>query len=255
MRKVLRIGVLVGLALSSVLVVGSPAFATPNITASSGSDGRRPHDGGAVAPFVTPSTNTRSQATIRSTDSRWALPSLGTTLACRTSSISGYSSTTHTQLRLTSVSFGDDQTPAASNCTMTGGSLQEPITCTATSARPWFLHVRSIVSTSGERPSAIRGSAAMTMNFTSACVMTWRLPIGTQQVSIDANQSCFGSAATDITYTWTTSTRVGSLSIRCRFRVTIQPINITTPNSIFEGTYTVRSDTSRDPLLSVTAAS
>ncbi len=242
MRKALKVVVLVGLVGSSVLVVGSPAFATPNLTASSGN--------APVAPFITPSTSTRSQVTVRSTDPRVSLPSLGVTMTCRTSSVSGYSSTTHTQLRLTSLSFGDDQTPAANSCILNSGSVVEPITCTATSARSWSLHVRSIISGGGAR-----GSASMTVNLTSGCVLTMRLPIGTQQVTIDPNQSCVGAAATDNTYTWDTSTRVGSLSIRCRLRVTIQPINITAIASTFEGAYTVRSDTARDVLLSVTAGS
>ncbi len=253
MRR-LKGGVIAALVLvSALVVVASPAFATPNITASSGTRSGDIHRDGAVSPFITPSTNTRSQITARSTNSRFSLPSLGTTLACRTSSVSGYASTTHTQLRLTSVSFGDDQNPGASNCTATGGTLAEPITCTATSARPWFLHVKNIISGGGAR-----GSASGTVNLTSSCVVTVRLAgLGTQQVTVDANQSCIGGAATDNTYTWdTTSSPVrSSLSVRCRLRVTIQPINITTTGSLFEGDYTARPDTVRDPVPSVTLAS
>ena len=144
--RFLRKSVLLTLVLVSALVIsGSPAFATPNITSSSGAT--------PVTPFFTPSTNTRSQYTGRSVNARFRIPVFGD-VTCAMAEISAYASTTHTQLRLTLVSFRNCVS-AFGGATVDGGGF----TCQATSDNPWFLHARV---TDGR-------STMTTINLTSAC--------------------------------------------------------------------------------------
>jgi hypothetical protein len=233
----LRGAVLAALVLASAsILIGSPAFATPNLTASSGTR--------AVSPFITPSTNTTSLYTAASTDSQLVLPALGSTVSCRTASVSAYASTTHTQLRLVSVIFGN-----GSDCSVSpAGTVEEqPINCTATSANPWLLHIRSL-------PGGT--SAAGTPNVTSSCRII-ELHLGTRTpVTIDANQLCRTNAgAGNNEYTWDVRTGRGSLVVNCTVTVTIVGAIRTSTTSTFTGTYTVRPDTRRDTNLVVTARS
>ncbi len=141
--KAFRSGMLVALVLvSAVVVVASPAFATPNITASSGTR--------AVAPFITPiGDSARSNIIGTSTDSRF---SAGAIVRCRTARVGGFIGATHTQATITSVTFGDGR---AGNCDATSGGFSgvvrnggdsrgqlDSIDGGATTTRPWFLHVR-----------------------------------------------------------------------------------------------------------------
>jgi hypothetical protein len=236
--SVLRSVALVALVLvSASIVVASPVFATPNITASSGTT--------AVSPFITPIGNTRSLSVGSSTNSSLVLPTLSSTVSCTTSTIAGYVATTNTQLKLTSMSFGGGN--AARNCRVSpAGTIDNrpDITCTATSSNPWFLHLRNL-------PSAT--SAAGTINPTSSC--TVRVTIGGAAVviSVDANQSCVANAgAGNNEYTWNTTSGVGSLVVDCTLTATISNPRSST-SSTFRGTYTVRPLTSTDEPLTMTA--
>jgi hypothetical protein len=150
--KALKAGVLAALVLvSAVVVVASPAFATPNITASSGS--------GAVAPFITPIGNTtNSSINGVSTDSGFVfvLPGgIRMRILCADSTARGYVVQTHTRGLVTSLTF--------SSCTSgLGGAVT--VATSASSTRPWFLHVRSSSGDSStgsvEIPSS--GSATIT---------------------------------------------------------------------------------------------
>jgi hypothetical protein len=246
--KQLRTGVLVAMVLvSALVVVTSPAFATPQITASSGTeDGRRPHDGRAVAPFITPSTNTRSLYTGAATRPVLTVPSLaGATVTCDVSNVSGYATTTHTQFRITSVSF-------SRNCVTNppGRVDNDPISCAASSNRPWLLHVRTV--------DAARRSASGTINFPIGAgagreVCTVRVTItgiGSFTISILDQQSCrAGPSSAGVIYTW----GIRSLDVTCTLLVTV---NGGAPTAaLFSGIYTIRADTPNDGTLTVTPTS
>ena len=263
-----RGSVLVALMLvSALVVVASPAFATPNITASSGTRNDDEHRAGAVSPFVTPSMPSQSSWTARSTNSQLSVPALGSTLSCPTSSVSAYATTTHTQLLLTSVSFGDDATAATRRvCSVTSGSIDENatgITCTATTTRPWVLHVRRTNSTVR---SAVRGVASGTVNILSTCTVVVTLGGGASEtISIDPNQSCVSSMAgvDPVTYVWDLSTRppTAILTVACTLRATLTGPVRASSNVSFTGTYNVLADATptrrfpRETLPSVTALS
>jgi hypothetical protein len=238
MPKAMRGSALVALILVAALaIIVSPAFATTLNTDSSV---------GNASPFITPSTNTRSLYTGRSTDTQLTLPTLGSTVMCRESQVSGYASTTHTQIRLTSVSFGNVADPR--NCTVRpAGTVDvQPITCTATSRDPWHLHVR--------RNDTVNRSASGTVNLTSSC--TVRITIGGRAItiSVDANQSCRPNAAgASNTYTYRGPT--GSITVNCVVLATLTGAVRASTNSTFTGVYTVRPDTRTDPILVVTDAS
>ena len=190
--KGFRSGALMALVLvSALVVVASPAFATPNLTASSGTRNLEPaHRAGAVSPFITPSMNTRSEVTAYSTDSQLSLPSLGSTVRCETSNVSGYVSITHTQLRITSATF-------SRNCTVVpaGRVDNQPISCDANSIRPWHLHVRDVRA---------GNSASGTVNLTSSCIVIVTISGTTSTITIDGNQSCRPTGTqTGVVYTWT----------------------------------------------------
>jgi hypothetical protein len=229
---------IMALALVSGLVaIASPAFATPNLTASSGTR--------AVSPFITPIGSTRSLSIGSSTDSQIALPSLGATVSCTTSTVAGYVDTaTNTQLRLTSVSFGNNR--GSCRVSPAGTVDNRPdITCTATSANPWFLHASSL-------PGGT--SARGTVNPTSSCVVRVTIIGVSVTVTLDARQSCRASAGAGANqYTWNTVTRVGSLVVDCTMTATVSSSR-SSNSSTFRGTYTIRPITARDALMTVTAA-
>jgi hypothetical protein len=235
--KALRGSVLVALVLISALVViASPAFATPNLTASSGNT--------AVAPFITPQTNTRSLYTGSATNSSLSIAGVDT-ISCTTSRVSGYASTTHTQVRLTDLTFG-----TGGSCRAGLGTVVSPISCLADSRTPWFLHVSSIVSGGGAR-----GSATGTVSITTTCTVLIRTLFGDQRVVVDSGQSCRNPAGGGVTYTWDTGTRRSQLVVNCDLIVTLRGVRNESRTATFTGTYDVRPDTARDATLSVTAAS
>jgi hypothetical protein len=236
MRWLRSSGIVALACLSALVVVGPPAFATPNITASSGTS--------PVSPFITPIGNTRSASTARSTDSAFSLPSIGVTMSCTTSTVSGYVDTTHTQLRLTSVSFGGGD--ARRNCRVTpAGTIDNrpDITCTATSANPWFLHVKNT--------NAATRSSSGTINPTSACTILMTFGGVPTTIVVDANQSCRTNVGGGNNYTQATR----RLSIICSVLTTIRGATRASTTSTFAGNYNVTPDTRRDGLLTVTAAS
>jgi hypothetical protein len=250
MRR-LKGGALVALILlTAVVVVASPAFATPNITASSGNANPvppNPHSASAVAPFITPSTNTRSLYTGVSRNWQIAFPSLGSTIRCETSNMSFYASMTHTQLRVTDITF-------SRNCTVSpvGTVDNQPISCTANSRTPWSIHVRAV---DGRTRSASGTINVPTGDGAGNELCTIRTTIGgvSQSLSVSRNQSCRASAsATGITYTW--SRTPPTIDITCAWVVTIQPLRANTA-SVFSGTYTITPDTARDGVLTVTSSS
>ncbi len=185
-----------------LVVIASPAFATPNLTASSGSI--------AVAPFVTPSNSTASMWTARAI--AMTLASSGGIITCDSASFSGYASTTHTQIRISSVSFGE-----RGRCTFSDGTVAQPITCTATSANPWHLHYKTVTAAPPVNGSSPSGSATGTLNATNSCVfrVTARGAQGT--ITIDPS-SC---TVNPITYTWDVATGNASLVLACTLRVIV----------------------------------
>jgi hypothetical protein len=251
MRSIRRSALVALVLVSALVVVASPAFATPNLTASSGNRSPVPpntHSPDAVAPFITPSTNTRSLYTAYSTDSQFVLAALGVTLSCVDSNVSGYATITHTQFRLTSISFGNGRDPR--NCTVRpAGTVDvQPITCTATSRDPWFFHVRASEDT------LLRRSASGTINTTSSCTVRTTIGGTADAISVDANQSCRpGPSGIAVLYTWAGGRE--SLVIDCVFVVTISGGVRLSTTANFRGTYTIRPDTRTDASLTVTSSS
>jgi hypothetical protein len=186
----------------ALVAVASPAFATPNLTASSGAT--------PVAPFVTPSNSTASLWTARAI--AMTLASSGGIITCDSAAFSGYASTTHTQIRISSLSFGE-----RGRCTYSDGTVDQPITCTATSANPWHLHFRNVAGAAPVNGSSPAGSAMATLNSTSTCVfrVTARGAQGT--ITIEPS-SC---TINPITYTWNIATAAASLVVACTLRVTV----------------------------------
>jgi hypothetical protein len=134
--KAIRLGALVALLLiTAAVVLASPAFATPNITASSGTvNGESAHRAGAVAPFITPSGDTiRSSITFTGTGSSFRIGSFSVTCVVTGS---GYVTVTHTQVRITTISF--------TGCTDTFGGRPTVDSSCANSVTPWFLHVKTL---------------------------------------------------------------------------------------------------------------
>ena len=188
-----RNGVLVALVLASALaVVVSPAFATPNITASSGTRSADIQRAGAVTPFITPSTNTRSEYSGVAPGTRPSLtvPAVGA-VECDTSNVSGYASTTHTQIRITSVTFSRNcrvaDRPGGSRI---GKSLDTPnISCAVDSFTPWFVHVRDVRANSSSSGTVNLVPSSMGGGRVEVC--TVRITVGGSIViSVDPNQSC-----------------------------------------------------------------
>ncbi len=231
LRKIL----VVMLALvAAVVVVASPAFATPNITASSGTR--------AVSPFITPSTNTSSQFTARSTNAVLSIPAIGSSITCAVASISGYASTTHTQIRITSMTFGDG---SGRSCQTTwrgagGGIVGDKAACASSSAAPYALHLRTF--NAGTR------SASGSINLNTACVYVIAIGGRLCTITYDAGQS-LATTYTNVT---------GSLVVDARMIHTESGAGCEFPgsfNSALTATYTVRPDTARDPDPTVTAGS
>jgi hypothetical protein len=242
--KALRSSVLVALiVVSAAVVVASPAFATPQLTASSGNDTPLvgAHSRAAVAPFITPSTSTRSQYTARADRATTLnLAAIGFVISCTASRASIYVSVTHTQARVTDLTF-------SGTCTTNfAGSRVDtnPISCVTDSNRPWYLHVRTAGNPDSTGSVNINGSCRLVVTFGGGSSAT---------ITIDANQSCTrGIPANGVVFTQVTQ----SLAVNCDLRVTI--VGGPLPGSFtgnFTGLYTVRPDTARDARITVTARS
>jgi hypothetical protein len=140
--SLLRCVALVALVLASaVVVVASPAFATPRLTTSTGASGGRP-DNGAVSPFITPIGNTlRRSITVTNVyalgrGSSFVVRSLsGGSLVWTCVRLAGlaFPSITHTRLKVTSFSIGDCQFD------LVGFSIV--VTTGASSSTPYFIHL------------------------------------------------------------------------------------------------------------------
>jgi hypothetical protein len=229
--KALKTIALAVMALATGLViVASPAFATPNLTASSGTR--------TVSPFFTPIGNTRSGLSGLSNDSQITIPTIGTTIICSNSTIRGYVDTTHTQIRITSLSFGDDGGACVLNPRVGTVDNRPDITCTATSANPWLLHVTNVTTTTT--------SSLTTINMTSTCAIRFT-HLGTPYNAIlDSNQSCRHNAQADANEL-TTSIRL--LDINCSFTMTLRGgVVRASAASTLSGRYGYLPDTARDAL-------
>jgi hypothetical protein len=178
----------IGIALACALgVASSPAFATPSITASSGS--------AVVAPFITPIGSTTSQFAARSVDSILNIPAIGLRVSCVTAILSGYVGATHTQARITSFVFGGNG--SGRDCLVvapdrgSGPVAGDEITCLGTangSIRPWFLHISSGPDRNASSTATLNIPAAAAAN-SCTYVFTVPPPIGDCAVSWDNAQS------------------------------------------------------------------
>ncbi len=237
--KSLRTGIVASLVLMSALaMVSVPAFATPNLTASSGT--------AAVAPFFTPISNSNSQRTFRGANVSIAVPALAVTITCRESWGSGYADTTHTNFRYTSHSFN--------GCTIDvgGGTVDNngTITCGATTVAPWLLTISSV---NAATRSAV-GSLSIPANGAgvTACSFTFTRSGSSYTVTVNRGQSCLpGARGSPNTYTWATS----RVQMTCSLSVTIVGAIVVTTTATYSSGYTLRPDTARDGTLVVTAAS
>ncbi len=238
--KSLRGGVLVALVLISALVViASPAFATPNLTSSTGT---RP-----VSPFITPTSLSTSSSTFRAAGISLSIPALGLALTCRQSWGSGYTdAATHTNFRITSLSFN--------GCTVDGGlgtfDNNGTITCDATTRVPWLLTAKTV---DAARRSA-SGSISIPASSTGCRFRVTSATFGSISFLIDPGQSCLPAArGTPNTYTW--GTVPPTLQITCSARLTTTGGLVFTGTSNYAVRYTVRPDTARDATMTVTAVS
>ncbi len=240
MSKALKFAVLGSLLLiSAVAVVASPAFATPNITASSGTR--------AVAPFITPiGDSARSNIIGTSIDSRFTA---GAIIRCRTSRIGGFIGATHTQATITSVTFGDGR---RGDCDLTSGGFSgvvrnggtstgqlDSIDGGATTTRPWFLHVR--------RFTAADNSSSGTINinrfqYTVTIIgVACQITIATQSVDVTYTNRTRVVTVSDASVAFTESTGGG-----------LCPAG---GNARFDATYSIRQTITDRESVRVTAAS
>jgi hypothetical protein len=146
--SLLRTALILGLALlGGAVVVAAPVFATPNITASSGSR--------SVAPFITPIGNTStSTLTGASTDFSFTGSGFGGTrftVTCADSSMGGHVVVTHTRALLTAV--------AMARCN--AGTFT--IATSASSTTPWPWHVRTVGSGSATGSIEIPAGGSLTI--------------------------------------------------------------------------------------------
>ena len=233
--KVMKAGVLIALVLvSAVVVVASPAFATPNITASSGTR--------AVAPFITPLGNTTtSSITAPSTDSSFATRARDgrtpATLTCRDTRSSGYVDTsTHTQGRITRLDF--------TNCRSDELGAGVSVTTTASSANPFFLHVRSGPDANGNSTGTfnIPTNGSITVTVTVFGIRACSFSVGPQSVRVTFNNTTTILTVNDSTIRFSNTTAINDScpDDRLLARQT--------------GTFNLRADTTRDDIR-VTAAS
>ncbi len=232
--RLVRPGVLFALVLvGTVAVIATPAFATPNITASSGT---RP-----VTPFITPMGNTRDSSS-RASSIDFTLSFGGASLACRTAGLTGYVAITHTQLRVTSLLFGDGR---GATCTGTGGMTVDgdSIVSGASSANPWHLHLKT--------NNAPTRSATGTLN--SSSIFSFTLTVG-------GGSSCIvtvaGPQSLPVTYTYTTTSLVLNGSLPVVVMGVTDPLRLCPAGGTWtvRATYTFRPGTQNHRLVVTTAS-
>jgi hypothetical protein len=227
--KAMRSSALVALVLlTALVVVVAPAFATPNITASSGTR--------AVSPFITPIGSTTSLSTARGTNLTIAVPALGSTVSCDQATVSGYVDTTHTQMKIISMSFG---TGRAGSCTVRPAGTVDGnrFTCTATSANPGFFHAKTV--------NAAARSSSGSWNLTSSCSIFITILGRSYDITIDAQQSC----------SYMETFPPSSFVLSCRLVATITGALSASITIDFTLRITARPDTVADASMTVTAAS
>jgi hypothetical protein len=230
--KAFRSGLLVALVLvTAVVVVASPAFATPNVTASSGTR--------AVSPFITPIGSTTSGSRGLSTDSRFDLG--GASLTCRRAIARLYVPATHTQGLVTSLRFGEPgRSPGECavsfifNGTIDGTQVIDPTTNSTTPSR---LHVRTVSGTSATGTINVSGAFTFVVTIVGvSCTLT--VPV--QSVDGVYTSTTRSLAVSDRTVTTTVAGGGGCPA---------------SGNATFTAIYTVTPETTRDVRLTVTAAS
>jgi hypothetical protein len=170
--KSLRRAALVALALvSAVVVVASPAFATPRLTTSTGTV----PDGGAVRPFVTPIGDTlTSSITISQTFAARAGFSVASTALDRTASTvtcvrltaSGHAFATHTRISISSFHLDGCRTDGT-NLVVHASSLG------INTSTPMKIHITSIdgaIPTSSNGTLEIPPGAGLSFSIKSGAV-------------------------------------------------------------------------------------
>ncbi len=245
----LRNGVLVALILvSAAVVIVPPVFATPNLTASSGTR--------AVAPFITPiGDSARSNIVGTSTNLRYTSVG-GAVMRCRNSVIGGFIGSTHTQIAITSVVFGNgvrgncDVTSAGLSGVVSGGpgglastGAPDSISGAATTTRPWFVHFRSGPDGGGSSVGTISMPSGGSNAFAS-----------TDTVFSLVCQYLFAAQSVDVTYTNATRLLVISDSTTAYTEASGNSSCPATGNARLDATFTLRAATARDAL-TVTAGS
>ena len=227
--KVFKLSVLVIFVLMAALaVLARPAFATPRLTASTGSS--------PVAPFITPIGNTTtSTVSGSSSDSRFSSTApfgVIVTISCTDSRTTGYVPTTHTRANVTSLTFTTCRSSIGGNVTFT---------TTASSASPWLLHVRSGPDGAGSSTGTIEIPAGGRANIridNPRCTITIT-PQSIENSFTNANTSMF-TADGGVAFTLAAGDSALCPSAR-------------TPATL-SGTYTLRPATARDDIR-ITAAS
>jgi hypothetical protein len=155
------------LLVSAVIVVVSPAFATPKLTTSTGT---RP-DGGAVSPYFTPIGSATSSITINQSygGSRRGSSFVGRDkdanvvgFTCDEVRGSGHVLATHTRLRITSLAFG--------RCTVDGQPASLSVTFSANATTPCFLHLRRGTAPSWEGTLELTRTCTITVLVTAAII-------------------------------------------------------------------------------------
>jgi hypothetical protein len=239
--KIIKASMLLLLILvSAAIVLASPVFATPNITASSGS---RP-----VSPFFTPSIFAspapNGMFTGAAPSARFGFPTHTFTVSCA-ASLSGYvNSFTHTQIRLTSALLG-----SATGCISTPPRSETipQFTCTVTTRDPWLFHARAIDAF---------GSAVGSINLTSACTFVMNFGTASCRVTIASGQSIspvsYSPSMRRLGLSETGRTLIGTMvdnrgATRCAF-VGSSAVSLV-------GTYTFNPDTPLEPPWTITSAS
>jgi hypothetical protein len=146
MRACRHVALMALVLASAVVVVASPAFATPRLTTSTGASGSRP-DNGAVSPFVTPIGDTlRRSITISETyglgsgssSNMRSLAGAEITFTCIRITASAFPDITHTRLKVTSFNTESCRTDQ----TGTRGDVVSEVS----SSRPAFIHLTRVTA-------------------------------------------------------------------------------------------------------------
>jgi hypothetical protein len=235
MTRSLKSGLLVALVLmSAVVVIASPAFATPNLTDSSGT---RP-----VAPFITPIGNTTDSSVAATEDGTSRFTAFSTLLGSNivvscASTAQGHVLATHTRAVIDTLRFDSCRTSV-------GGTVV--VRTNADSTRcPFFLHVarRNAGATSWDGTFNIPTCGSITIEITG-------LPLGAScGISLTVPQSIRGTD-TDVVATRATSLSIFDTTVQ--FRRTAGTVGCVDDRrtATQQGLYTLAAVTTRDPLRS-----